>query len=373
MEKGDMNPKWLNAVRIQNFKSIKDCSFEPKRINVLIGEPNSGKSNVLEALSLLGSTYGLRSGFFRSEIRYNDPIELFYALDSRKNVNVLTNLGRVKLEKHLVNGLINYKYSIISSPNDQFKQKSLDAWDNQIQRIFPTQKILDGVSKTTWNANKVRDGLTFAPVKFYRYKQLEVVSKNLEAPFLYPPRGTNFFTLAEKPGGIKKLFGIFLEKYLEKGCSIDLRRDHREIAIFTPIDEGVNISLNFNLQADTIQKQVFYHAAIATNRDSVLLFEEPEAHSYPLYVEDLATWIRADESNNQYFVATHSPYFLNALLFDSPQDVAVFLTVHDDAKGTQLIDLNTEQLRYVASDPETIFYNLDNLIKIGEEQGNGPR
>ena len=44
----------ITTLRIQNFKSIKDVEMKPRRVNILIGEPNVGKSNILEAMSLLG-------------------------------------------------------------------------------------------------------------------------------------------------------------------------------------------------------------------------------------------------------------------------------------------------------------------------------
>ena len=43
----------IGSVRIQNFKSIRDLEFETKRVNLFIGEPNTGKSNVIEALAFL--------------------------------------------------------------------------------------------------------------------------------------------------------------------------------------------------------------------------------------------------------------------------------------------------------------------------------
>jgi len=43
----------IGTVRIQNFKSIRDLEFEPRRVNLFIGEPNTGKSNVVEALAFL--------------------------------------------------------------------------------------------------------------------------------------------------------------------------------------------------------------------------------------------------------------------------------------------------------------------------------
>ncbi len=40
----------IREVEIENFKSIKHLKLNCKRINVFIGEPNTGKSNILEAV-----------------------------------------------------------------------------------------------------------------------------------------------------------------------------------------------------------------------------------------------------------------------------------------------------------------------------------
>ncbi|UFH52929.1 AAA family ATPase [Spirosoma sp. KNUC1025] len=52
---------FLNWVEIKNFKSIKDLRLDCKRVNIFIGRPNVGKSNILEGLGLLGGILILRS------------------------------------------------------------------------------------------------------------------------------------------------------------------------------------------------------------------------------------------------------------------------------------------------------------------------
>ncbi len=47
----------LKSLRIQNFKSIVDDTIELGRINVFIGENGCGKSNILEAVAVLGSAF----------------------------------------------------------------------------------------------------------------------------------------------------------------------------------------------------------------------------------------------------------------------------------------------------------------------------
>jgi len=43
----------IKRLAVENFKSIRRLELECRRVNVFIGEPNSGKSNLLEALGLL--------------------------------------------------------------------------------------------------------------------------------------------------------------------------------------------------------------------------------------------------------------------------------------------------------------------------------
>ena len=47
----------LNNIHVSNFKSFKDLDFDIRRINIVLGPNNSGKSNILKLLLLLKQTY----------------------------------------------------------------------------------------------------------------------------------------------------------------------------------------------------------------------------------------------------------------------------------------------------------------------------
>ena len=42
----------IKKLHIKNFKSIKELDLNCARVNVFIGEPNTGKSNILEAIGI---------------------------------------------------------------------------------------------------------------------------------------------------------------------------------------------------------------------------------------------------------------------------------------------------------------------------------
>jgi len=56
-----------------------------------------------------------------------------------------------------------------------------------------------------------------------------------------------------------------------------------------------------------------------------LIFEEPEAHSFPYYTKYLAERIALDKNNNQYFISTHNPYLLLSILGKAKKKILQFL------------------------------------------------
>ena len=87
--------------------------------------------------------------------------------------------------------------------------------------------------------------------------------------------------------------------------------------------DGDIFLLPYNSVADTLQRIIFFKTAIASNTDSVILFEEPEAHSFPPYIVHITQEIIHSRSN-QFFISTHSPYIVNDFLENCIQDLSIF-------------------------------------------------
>lgn len=66
----------IQRVHIENFRSIKELDFFPDDYCVLIGENNSGKTNILRALNLaLGETWPTERHFSEEDF-YNQEDQL---------------------------------------------------------------------------------------------------------------------------------------------------------------------------------------------------------------------------------------------------------------------------------------------------------
>ena len=91
---------FIEHININNFKSIRECQIDGcRRINLIIGKPNVGKSNLLEALSLFSLPF-LRENRLKSItnfIRLENETELFYRGNYEIPVRVTTNIGELEL------------------------------------------------------------------------------------------------------------------------------------------------------------------------------------------------------------------------------------------------------------------------------------
>ncbi len=96
-----------------------------------------------------------------------------------------------------------------------------------------------------------------------------------------------------------------------------------------------------------------------SNENSTLVFEEPESHAFPDDTNRFGKKIAFDKTN-QYFIATHDPYLLLAILEKAPKDdVNVFITYVRNYQ-TKVKCLNDDEISELMTyDP---FGNLDYLI-----------
>src|ERR1700679_1703921 len=80
----------IKNIEIKNFKSMRHLKIEDcRRINVFVGYPNTGKSNLLEALSLF--SIDRPAVDFSSFVRIGKVPTLFFDGNIRDNIEVKIN------------------------------------------------------------------------------------------------------------------------------------------------------------------------------------------------------------------------------------------------------------------------------------------
>lgn len=130
------------------------------------------------------------------------------------------------------------------------------------------------------------------------------------------------------------------------------------------VDDDTLFSVPFYQMAETLQRLIFHKAAIMSNENTVLLFEEPEAHMFPPYIRMFTGDVINDNGrNNQYFIATHSPFVLNDFMKEAQQDLAVYLVGMKDGE-TIIKRLTDKELEEVNKYEVDLFFNIESYLHL---------
>ena len=195
---------FFNSVRITNFKSLKDVTLSDcKRINLLIGKPNVGKSNIFEAIGLFGLGY---SRFNKNKklsqfIRFDNTPELFFDGNTSEPITVAIND-----DGNEPSCRVDYQNS-----NNRNLTETIRLFDKQLTILL----FINGAhSKLTVNNELDIDIVElggFYDIKQYKFIHTPALEK-LNIPYLIPPFGVNLLNVIQENKQLKKeLSNIFAE------------------------------------------------------------------------------------------------------------------------------------------------------------------
>jgi AAA15 family ATPase/GTPase len=318
-------------VEIKNFKSIKHIVLEEcKRINLLIGKPNVGKSNILEALTAFSLPYAryTNNKSLQQFIRCENESELFYNGDMAEDIEVCTDFDEFVFQSSKtslvfrLNGLLNKK-PIVELTGLKIKQTGSE-------EIKPNKEV--------------RSYFFSQPFQF----------ENTGLKFLQPTIGCNLSSVLNSLEHVKKEISEVLALY---GLKLSFDQASQQIKLLKNVSEDSIYLVPFNSIADTLQRIIFYKTAITGNENAILTFEEPEAHAYPPYISKLTTDIIYSETN-QFFITTHSPYVLNEFLENKKEELAIYL-VDFKLGETKVKGLSKEELDKVSQFGVDLFFNSE--------------
>jgi len=324
----------IQNLRIKNFKSIKDIAFNCRKLNVIIGEPNSGKSNIIEALALKSQNafgpYKLNQDMFR----YRSIGDLFFDFDINQPIDVLTDRDITQL-----------KYAVRE--------------DGAIENRFDFTLNEGKGSAYIYHDGTIQNRTIGATeVKYYEFRRLFKFETGY-MPHLAVPFGENLPSLLLANSEYKKWVSEFFKS---KGLNLTLKPTENEI-LASKITNDEIYSYSYFTLSETLQRIVFYTLAMKTNRNSVLLFDEPETNTFPPYTKQLAERIALDETN-QFFITTHNPYLLLNLIEKSSSDnINVIISQMIDFQ-TKITVLNTEQIGEILNLNSDVFFNFEKILSL---------
>jgi len=343
--------KVIKKLSVKNFKSIKELEIDCRKINLFIGEPNTGKSNILEALGLLswcGHYLDQRSPL-KEYVRFEYMQDLFYDNSTEEPIEIkVGDIGigvAVKFEDDSFN--LHFEGELAELAGfSLMKYNRLDYSGNHSGR-----SIQEPISELAF-------------IKSYRFKEKQDKFTEGGSTFLMPPRGANMFAVVM---GNKRFREIMAQYFRDFGYRLVLKTRDKTFEIQKQTDdvEDIVFSYPYISTSDTLQRMIFHTIAMESNKNCTLVFEEPESHAFPYYAKFLGEKIALDESN-QYFIITHNPYLLLSILEKAPKDdVNVFVTYSRDYQ-TKVKCLSDEEISELMTyEP---FFNLDSFIEEEEDE-----
>lgn len=325
----------IENLTIKNFKSIKQLDLPCRKLNIFIGDPNSGKSNIIEALALQ-SQNAFHQELNKDIFRYKTLGDLFYDFNINQPIEVITNEKQSKLF-----------YAI----RDDGSSENIF---NFLPDISKPDQILSHIS----HEGKTRGGhYGTTNVHYYEYKRIKSFFHSY-GPYLSVPFGENLPNLLLANPSSKKWVSEFLQS---KGLTLTLKPAENDIAVSKFIDGEIYSYPYFTL-SETLQRIIFYNIALMSNKDSVLLFDEPESNTFPFYTKFLAERIALDESN-QFFITTHNPYLLLSLIEKSIASNLNVCYVEMKDYQTKVTVLNETQISQVLDFNSDVFFNFNRIIE----------
>ena len=167
----------------------------------------------------------------------------------------------------------------------------------------------------------------FYDIKQYKFVHNPALEK-LNIPYLIPPFGVNLLNVIQENKQLKNELSSIFAEY---GLKLVFDNANQALKIMKELKGDDVFLLPYSSIADTLQRIIFFKAAIASNENSIILFEEPEAHCFPPYITHIRQEI-IDSESNQFFIATHSPYILDTFLENDRNDLAIFMADFKDGQ-----------------------------------------
>lgn len=323
----------LKDVHIHHFRSIRDCSLtDLRQINVLIGRPNTGKTNIIDAVTLfaipeLTNRTDLK---LKHVIRAHTPEELFLIKNQTQYARVTSNRVGCALQYSQVTGL-NAQLTF-----DNAHGEHVYNFDAAFRALASSNTFIDPV------------------IKRYRYFN-HIAFTRIGGTELTVPYGQNLFGLLDESPEIQKLIAEIIDS-----TGITMHFDAHGPKIRITNDPRPNTELHFPSLSASLQRLCFYLAAIKSNREKFIVFDNPDANIFPTMLVHLATGMLENVSN-QYLFSTHEYYILIDLLEDELEKVAIF-NVYTENGETKIYRLTDEDLKAILYNGVDPFINNEAFI-----------
>jgi putative ATP-dependent endonuclease of OLD family len=352
----------ISEIKIVNFRSIADETFELQPFSVLIGKNNAGKSNIILAISLLleGTPASISETDFREKsrdimfeakvIHVSEYLDLFSDKKHRTTIEKCIIDDSIKIRRNATFGGKLSKLEIWQPENSEFGTPTgIDAALKQfLPEVILIEAFVDPASQT-----QVKSSTTFGklmkqiiePIRNDMQKLMENSFEETRKKLNPEYNDKNEVQRDERFSGIKQLEGLLKENLKKFFLDSDLRvtfeppqvEDVMNSASLKLWDGGTWTLPNLKGQGfqrslyvallQTLAEQIRNEAKGNLKRPYMLLVEEPEIFLHPSLQSQMRVALEGISKGNPIVLATHCPIMLtpntilNAILIRKQENV----------------------------------------------------
>jgi AAA15 family ATPase/GTPase len=347
----------IHDIGIQGYRSFgTECQFlrQMKKINILIGKNNSGKSNILQFLLKLNSTLkGVNSsGSYGDYFLGKDGLSSSVALLFSK-----TQLEKQLKEKKIQVG--DHALPITSLFPDEEIWLSQDIYSNRIsvmpsleilslpESYFPTTLEKIGPNKNEFLSEQIHEAfrsnfyesLKKLPEVYY-VPHTRAIGNNelqwnteLKASNIVAKLATYKSPKVGEDAKVKKfeqILEVLRNIFSNESIDIDIPSENPEIIIKM---DGKRLELK--RFGTGLNQLILLICSVVMHENALFCIEEPEVFLHPELQRKLINFLA--KTNNTYLITTHSNAFL-----DSQKDTAIF-HVQNDGFSSKIYPVNSKK------------------------------
>lgn len=391
---------YIKSLKVENYKSLRNTKIDFRNgLNIIIGRNGAGKSNLLEFIYIqtirgldlsnphisLSSNYSLRYEFFERNKKVNIDIlvkkKRRNKTDRDANNSFDFSLVRIDGSKKLTR-----KFSMIEGTvSPPFSEKKLTMF-RSLKKLLKTYIRFSFPEDLPWAERPSRfeindDGQISFGESGWLFHLLIDLELDIEFDFLQTVPSKS----RSSPSLLKKALIDFISKFLEKSAINPV------LKIYSPI-EGIrinpniniyildnvtiveNLSFDFLVQGSWVPwsflsdgtKRLFYIITqiLASDKDFLILIEEPELGIHPHQLIKLLEFIKEQSFERQIIISTHSPIVLD-ILNESELDRITIATYTDATRFSKLNKAQIAKARaYMSKVGDLSYYWLNSDLEV---------
>ncbi len=345
----------IKSIKIKNLLSFNDDGIELKlkNLNVLIGVNGSGKSNFIEAISLLQSA----PHYLASPVKNSGGISVWLHKGTEKpvaTIEVITTLMETKSKlplKHLISfSEVGNKFDLQDERIENSKSNK-SGHEPYFYYKFQNNHPVLNIKGRTRSIKRIdidpEQSILSQRKDPDQYPEITKISKGYEKIRIYREWTFGRYSMPRQPQKADGKNNFLEEDYKNLGLILNKISTHPSIKKklieklqllyprfddFGVIIEGGTVQIffteqNYSIPATRLSDGIlrylsFLVALYSPDKPSLLCFEEPELGLHPDILPTIAEILKEVSNETQIVVTTHSEIIIDALS-STPEDVII--------------------------------------------------